>query len=209
MAEPIKNGGDPVNSVNSSFWETVEKVKQSPWTGVALVATAVALLAIAALCSAGVFSFVGVTTAAYITYAMYGGIALFLLAEIVRVVINQFSKTANNQEQPEAPADPATANNPGAPQPGNIKPAAPQGGNGKPVAQQPQPPANNPPAPPPPPAPQGGNGKPAAPQPAGNQPSFVAKARSKLNSISKGITDFFSKKKDDSLDGTELQEINM
>lgn len=65
----------------------LSKIKESKWTDIALVTGCAALLVIGILASTGVFNFMGTTNAAYLSYGMYGGAALFLMAEIIKVAV--------------------------------------------------------------------------------------------------------------------------
>jgi hypothetical protein len=65
-----------------------QKIMDSKWTDVALIAGIAALLVIGVLASTGAFSCIGTASAAYLSFEMYGGAALLLIAEIVKIAIN-------------------------------------------------------------------------------------------------------------------------
>jgi len=67
----------------------LEKAKDSKWIDAALIVSAAALLIIGILASVGVFNFIGVTNAAFLSYGMYGGVALLLIAEAVKVIVKK------------------------------------------------------------------------------------------------------------------------
>lgn len=81
------------NSVGGShpISSCLHRIKDSKWTDVALITGFAAILIIGILSSAGVFNFIGTTHAAYLSYGMYGGAALFLIAEIIKVVLKRSS----------------------------------------------------------------------------------------------------------------------
>jgi hypothetical protein len=80
-------GGAPPHQASCCFQ------KESIWIDVALVTGFLALLAIGNLASAGVLHSIGAANAAYLSYGMYGGAALLLIAEVVKVAINRCKKT--------------------------------------------------------------------------------------------------------------------
>lgn len=67
------------------------QIMESKLTDVAFITGFAALLIIGILSSTGVFNFIGTTNAAYLSYGMYGGAALFLIAEMIKVAINCYS----------------------------------------------------------------------------------------------------------------------
>ena len=81
----------------SSCFQTV---KESKITDAVLITGLVALLIIGILASTGVFQFMGTTNAAYLSYGMYGGATLFLIAEIVKLAINYCSKPSSIASEP-------------------------------------------------------------------------------------------------------------
>ena len=78
---------------------------KSRWTDAALITGCAALLIIGIFASVGVFNFIGTTNAAYLSYGMYAGAALFLIIEIVKVVLNRLRGTANSGVLQCVPAD--------------------------------------------------------------------------------------------------------
>lgn len=72
------------NPNSSSCWS---KVIESKWTDAALISSVVALLIIGLAASTGAFNAIGTTNAAYLSYGMYGGAALFLITEVIKIVV--------------------------------------------------------------------------------------------------------------------------
>jgi hypothetical protein len=83
-----------VADVRSSS-STFQKIMKSKWTDVALLTGFAALFIIAILASTGVFNFMGTTNAAYLSHGMYGGAALFIIAEIIKVAVNCIDQKPN------------------------------------------------------------------------------------------------------------------
>jgi len=68
-----------------------QKTAASSWIDVTLIIGFVALLIIGILATAGVLDCIGTTNAVYLSYGMYAGAALFILANIVKVAVNRCS----------------------------------------------------------------------------------------------------------------------
>jgi hypothetical protein len=85
----------------SSTSSCLQKIMESKWTDVALITGCAALLVIGILASSGVFNFMGTTNAAYLSYGMYVGAALFLIAEIIKLVINKVGISQSSKKQPK------------------------------------------------------------------------------------------------------------
>lgn len=85
------------NSLSSPKLTTFFKdVKETKKTDVALITGCVALLIIGAAASCGAFNFIGTTNAAYLSYGMYAGSAIFLLAEVGKVASGYCPKICGN-----------------------------------------------------------------------------------------------------------------
>jgi len=67
----------------------LQKTTASKWTDVALITAFAVLLTIGILASTGALNSIGTTNVMYLFYGMYAGAALFLTAEIVKVVVLQ------------------------------------------------------------------------------------------------------------------------
>jgi len=76
----------------------LQKVQESKWTDAALIISSAALLVIGILASIGVFNFIGTANAAYLSYGMYGGTALFFIIEIIRRAIYPCPEIHKNLE---------------------------------------------------------------------------------------------------------------
>jgi len=74
---------DDSGLTSSSF----QRIIESKWSDVALIAGCAALLVIGILASTGIFNLIGTTNAAHLSYGMYAGATLFLLAEIAKIAI--------------------------------------------------------------------------------------------------------------------------
>jgi len=67
----------------------LQKIKASKWIDVALLTGFAALLIIGILASTGVLNAIGTTQSLNLAYGMYAGAGLFLLAELIKVVVNR------------------------------------------------------------------------------------------------------------------------
>src|ERR1700722_10574323 len=92
----LVGGSNPTSSC-------LHKIMKSKWTDVVLITGFVALLIIGIAASAGAFSAIGTTNAAYLSYGMYAGAALLLVAEIVKRVIFCFKKTVHSNQTDDNP----------------------------------------------------------------------------------------------------------
>ncbi len=77
----------------STLASCFQAVKESKRIDTVLITGFVALLVIGILASTGVFNFMGTKNAAYLSYGMYGGAALFLIAEMIKLAIHCCKRT--------------------------------------------------------------------------------------------------------------------
>jgi hypothetical protein len=70
-----------------------QTIRESKYTDALLVTSFVAFLILGILATTGIFQCLGTTNAAYLSYGMYAGAALFLIAEIIKLAINCSKKT--------------------------------------------------------------------------------------------------------------------
>jgi len=85
----------PVSPISRT--SCLQKIRISKWTDVALLIGCAALFIIGVLASLGIFNFIGTTNAAYFSYCMYVGAALFFVTESVRIAVNHSVKEPRNQ----------------------------------------------------------------------------------------------------------------
>lgn len=88
----------PLSGTNPNPNSCWTRVIESKLIDAALITGFVALLAIGISASTGAFNAVGTTNAAYLSYGMYGGAVLFLIAEVIKIVVKYCQKI--NQRDP-------------------------------------------------------------------------------------------------------------
>jgi hypothetical protein len=84
--------GAHANGAACSISSCFQTLKGSKITDAVLVTSFVALLIIGVLASTGIFQFMGTANAAYLSYGMYAGAALFIIAEVIKVFVNYSKK---------------------------------------------------------------------------------------------------------------------
>jgi len=92
--------GDHQIAPTSSCFQKTSTLK---WADIALIAGCAALLIIGILASTGVLNCIGTTNAAYLSYGMYAGAALLLLAESIKCVVSRHN--TNNKHNVKALTD--------------------------------------------------------------------------------------------------------